>query len=123
MNRLNTYLERIARSLESIERTISLKQLSDSKEVYYPQKKVEVPETTDIKKTIYPKQFSDSYIENNTMKVSLKEYFAMKKIANALMDKGSHPKHHDYMIRELQNKWPTLYKALMDLVEARGSRV
>lgn len=122
MNRLNTYLDRIARSLESIERTISLKQLSSSKDTYYPDKKVEIPKS-EIKKDPYSTKFPNSRIEDNTMRVSLKEYFAMKKIANALMDTGSHPKHHDYMIRELQNKWPTLYKALMDLVEARGTRI
>jgi hypothetical protein len=47
------------------------------------------------------------------------EKTATDKIYSALTNKGSHPAHHDYIMRELSVKWPVLYKALNDLLNAR----
>lgn len=44
---------------------------------------------------------------------------AIDSIYKAISDKGSHPDHHDHIMRELSTKWPVLYKALMQLISAR----
>jgi hypothetical protein len=47
------------------------------------------------------------------------EKVAIDAIYDALTDKGKHPEHHDYIMRELSNKWPVLYGALKKLIVAR----
>ena len=43
----------------------------------------------------------------------------INRILIALTNKGSRPKHHDYIMRQLKSTWPILYNALMELVEVR----
>ena len=63
-----------------------------------------------------------SYYEpkSSTVNIPRQEYEALQSIYNALTDKGSHPKHHDHVRREIELKWPTLSKALSQLVTAHN---
>lgn len=58
--------------------------------------------------------------EQETVRISKQEYDALTQIYNAYTYKGSHPDHHDHMIRELKTKWFTLYTALNNLSTARS---
>jgi (p)ppGpp synthase/HD superfamily hydrolase len=40
----------------------------------------------------------------------------VRRVCNALRDPGPHPEFHEQAKRQLQNTWPTLYKALDDLL-------
>ena len=51
--------------------------------------------------------------------VTKAERDAIQSIYNIINDKGSHPDHHDHVMRELSTKWPVLHKALLQLVKAR----
>jgi hypothetical protein len=61
-----------------------------------------------------------SYAQNNSTEVTItrEEYNALKAVYNAVTDKGSHPKHHDHVARELKTKWPVLDSALKQVVKA-----
>lgn len=69
---------------------------------------------TDVKVTPY------TAYEKDTIRITKKEYDALRAIYNAMTDKGSHPKHHDIIVKDLKTKWYTLHKALEDLVQARS---
>lgn len=63
-----------------------------------------------------------SIYQNKNYKIShvpYEEKAAIDAIFNALTDKGSHPDHHDHVMKELATKWPTLHKALNQFVLAR----
>jgi hypothetical protein len=59
-------------------------------------------------------------LENDNILITKKEYKALLDIHKALTDKGSHPIHHDHVMRELQTKWPVLFKALNDFMLSRS---
>lgn len=65
--------------------------------------------------------YSSSYSKGKNLisTISDAEYKALRKIYDAMTDKGSHPDHHDHVMRELKTKWPTLYNALDELILAR----
>jgi hypothetical protein len=63
--------------------------------------------------------YKDS-IDALTVRVDKKEHEAIVEIFNAITDKGKYPHHHDDMMRELETKWPVLYKALNNLVKVRS---
>lgn len=73
--------------------------------------------STITKHSHYP--YSYSKTKNLPSTISDAEYKALMSIYNAITDKGSHPDHHDHIMRELRTKWPTLYKALDELILAR----
>lgn len=54
-------------------------------------------------------------------RITVKEEQAIKAIYSAMTDKGAYPEHHDHVVRELQTKWPVLYKALQELVSAKNT--
>jgi hypothetical protein len=63
-----------------------------------------------------------SIYQNKNYKMShipYDEKVAIDAIYDALTDKGKHPDHHDYIMRELSNNWPVLYNALKKLIVAR----
>lgn len=41
----------------------------------------------------------------------------VKEVRNAITNKGNHPDHHDKMLWKLYHEWPTLYHAIMNLIE------
>lgn len=53
--------------------------------------------------------------------VHAEEKLALDAIYKALTDKGSHPDHHDYIMRELSTKWPVLHAALKELISVRNN--
>lgn len=61
-----------------------------------------------------------SYTQNKPAEITItrEEYDALKAVYNAITDKGSHPKHHDHVARELKTKWPVLDSALKQVVKA-----
>lgn len=58
--------------------------------------------------------------EKQTIIITVEEYKALTAIYKAITDKGSYPDHHDHVRREIDVKWPTLSKALNELVKARS---
>jgi hypothetical protein len=44
--------------------------------------------------------------------ISQEEKNAIDSIYKALTEKASYPEHYDYVMRELKNKFPDLYKSL-----------
>lgn len=66
-----------------------------------------------------------SYYQTNSKSVTIsaEEYDALKAVYKAFTEKGNYPKHHDHVARELKTKWPTLNKALNQLVEAYDSKL
>jgi hypothetical protein len=68
----------------------------------------------------YPFKDSQFPIPSATLvHVTKAERDAIQSIYNIINDKGSHPDHHDHVMRELSTKWPLLHKALLQLVKAR----
>lgn len=61
------------------------------------------------------------YQEYSYNRITVREDQAIKAIYQAMTDKGSYPEHHEYIVRELENKWPALYKALQELVSAKNN--
>lgn len=57
--------------------------------------------------------------KNSASIISNAEHKALRKIYDAITDKGPYPHHHDHIMKELKTKWPTLYKALDELIFAR----
>lgn len=72
--------------------------------------------------TTYPKHNHYSFGPKNSpviARVTQQEKDALEAIYKALSDKGSHPDHHDHIMRELSTKWPVLHSALNKLLLAR----
>lgn len=65
--------------------------------------------------------YSNSKGKNLLSTISDAEHKALMSIYNAITDKGSHPDHHEHIMRELKTKWPTLYRALDELILARSN--
>lgn len=64
-----------------------------------------------------------SYNNYNQRHVTYDEWHALDEVYMCLVDKGSHPDHHDYIMRELENKWPILFNNLKKLVEAKEAAI
>ena len=71
------------------------------------------------KENIYTpnKQFGSN--TGQLVHITKAEKEAVDAIHNAIVEKGSHPDHHDHIMRELSTKWPVLHKALLQLVKSR----
>ena len=82
---------------------------------YYTYPSTSNPYSSNVKVTSY-------YQKDLSATISAEEYDALEAVYKALTDKGSYPKHHDHVARELKVKWPTLNKALDQLVKARNSK-
>ena len=82
---------------------------------YYTYPSTSNPYSSNVKVTSY-------YQKDLSANISAEEYDALEAVYKALTDKGSYPKHHDHVARELKVKWPTLNKALDQLVKARNSK-
>ena len=76
--------------------------------------------TSDVK-VKQPKAYeiSNPQFVNKLSHIPKAEKDALDAIYKAIVDKGSHPDHHDHLVRELSTKWPVLHKALAQLVRAR----
>lgn len=82
---------------------------------YYTYPSTSNPYSSNVKVTSY-------YQKDLSANISAEEYDALEAVYKALTDKGSYPKHHDHVARELKVKWPTLNRALDQLVKARNSK-
>jgi len=80
------------------------------------------PTTTSNPYSTSPNVKITSYYESKKTGVYItkEEYDALKAVYNAVTDKGSHPKHHDHVAREIQIKWPLLDAALKQLVKVHN---
>ena len=56
-------------------------------------------------------KFQD-YLPSKIVHISEEEKNAIDSIYKALTEKASYPEHYDYVMRELRNKFPDLYKSL-----------
>ncbi len=114
-------MKAIARALNNIAIAITnlSKSLSPIKEEIKPN--IPLPNTVTSNPSS-PNVKITSIYQNKNYKMShipYDEKVAIDAIYNALTDKGKHPDHHDYIMRELSNKWPVLYEALKKLIVAR----
>lgn len=76
-------------------------------------------------KPLPPSTTTTTYVSNqySYIRITVQEEQAMKAIYSALTDKGNHPEHHDYIVRELELKWPVLHKALSEFIAARNQNI
>ena len=72
-------------------------------------------------KSFYEPQKDNSWKSSKISHIPQEEKLALDAIYNALMDKGRHPDHHDYIMRELSTKWPVLHAALKQLISVRNN--
>jgi hypothetical protein len=67
----------------------------------------------------------ENYLPSKIVHISQEEKNAIDSIYKALTEKASYPEHYDYVMRELKNKFPDLYKSLDSLVVsyARNTKI
>lgn len=114
MNSIARALNNIALSLNSIAKAIE-----NSKKVEVTPSITSNP-VSNVTYTITSAQ--QSGIKNNSYeKVSIpkEEKEAIDAIYDALINKGDYPHHHDHVVREMNTKWPVLFKALDNLTKVR----
>lgn len=127
----------IARALNNI--AISINRLADA---VISSKKIEAPKqlpapkaetsngvghvtiTSQFIETPYKPSASNFALGNSSkmVRVLQEEKDALEAIYKALSDKGKHPDHHDYIMRELSTKWPVLHSALTKLLIVRKDK-
>ena len=54
----------------------------------------------------------ENYLPSKMVHISEEEKNAIDSIYKTLTEKASYPEHYDYVMRELKNKFPDLYKSL-----------
>jgi hypothetical protein len=74
------------------------------------------PYSSNVKITSYPSYPQE--VNETSVRITKAQYDALLAIKKALTDKGSHPDHHDHIVRELKTKWPVLSSALDQLVDS-----
>lgn len=67
----------------------------------------------------YTQPKSKSWESSKFVRIPQEEKDAIDAIYKALTEKGSHPDHHDHIMRELLTKWPVLHSALNRLIRSR----
>lgn len=72
-------------------------------------------------KSFYEDKKENAWNSPRIAHIPQEEKVAVDAIYNALVDKGKHPDHHDYIMRELSTKWPVLHKALKELMSVRNN--
>lgn len=75
--------------------------------------------TSNPKSNVNITSFKSSY-GTDAVTITKLEYDALTAIYNALTDRGTHPEHHDHLMRELKTKWPVLHNALNNLINSRS---
>jgi hypothetical protein len=94
-------LNRVANALETKNTVISPTNVSATSTTPYVVKKIETSNPGYEKTKISLQQKMPTQLESIT-----------SQIYKALSDKGSHPKHHEHVMREMKTKWPVLFAAL-----------
>lgn len=111
MKSLINALNNIASAIEKLAN--SLKKDAPNSYIHTNKTITSNPYSSNVKVTSYRE-------ENNSTSVTITkdQYDALIAIKKALTDKGSYPKHHDYIVRELKIKWPVLSSALDKLINS-----
>ncbi len=114
MNSIARALNNIAISLNSIATAIN------------NSKKVETKNTTITSNPTSAVTITSSTIpqikDGDRVYVLKEEKEVLDAIYDALLVKGNHPEHHDYIMKELRVKWPVLFKALDKLIIIRKDK-
>lgn len=118
MNSIARALNNIAYSLNSVASAIS-----NSKKIE-PKLLVEKTAVTsnpisNVKITQSTMNFSDDKNPSKMVHITQEEKQAIDSIYDALMIKGNHPRHHDDVMRQLEIKWPVLFKSLQHWMTIR----
>jgi hypothetical protein len=112
MKSLITSINNLVLAINNLTASLNKKDSGNSTPASYPSATTSNPYSSNVKITSYYETKSSS------VTISRQEYEALKNIYSALTDKGSYPKHHDHVARELKLKWPVLNKALEQFVKA-----
>ena len=112
MKSLITSINNLVLAINNLTASLNKKDSGYSTPTSYPSATTSNPYSSNVKITSYYES------KSSTVTISREEYNALKNIYSALTDKGSYPKHHDHVARELKLKWPVLNKALEQFVKA-----
>ena len=117
MNSMTKALNNIAQSLQAIATAILSSKRIDVRPSITSSptsstvvSKVEKYPDTSTSNNLKPK--FENYLPSKMVHISQEEKNAIDSIYKTLTEKASYPEHYDYVMRELKNKFPDLYKSL-----------
>jgi len=121
MKSLITSINNLVLAINNLTASLNKKDSGYSTPASYPSATTSNPYSSNVKITSYyePKSYEP---KSSSVTISRQEYEAIKSIYSALTNKGSYPKHHDHVARELKTKWPVLNNALDLFVKAHQAK-
>ena len=118
MNSIAKAINNVALSLSRIATALEYKKIETTpisqKKLFLNPTETSNPNYTKVTSTITAIPVSMTSVPRN-------EGQAFDAIYNTLVNKGTHPDHYDFLMREIKTKWPSLWQNLQDIIKIRST--